>query len=122
MALLKGEAAMQAAGKLLPAINRSGAKKAEVESAVDLIEETPDVNALFSRYASDKRYAGYVSPGAGQKFVGVTVSILPKELRLAFEMASHEDSERRALEGSSRYSRMRGEKPRRSPRLPTTCS
>ncbi len=96
-ALLIGDAAMQAAGKLLPAINRSGAKRAEVESAVDLIEQTPDVNALFSRYAIDKRYA--VSAGVGQKFIGLTLSNLPKELRLAFEMASHEESERRALEG-----------------------
>src|SRR5437763_1302753 len=50
-ALLTGEAAMQAASKLLPAINAQGAKRAEVESAVGIIEEVSDPASLFERYA-----------------------------------------------------------------------
>lgn len=99
-ALLTGAAAIQAAGKLLPAINSSGAKRGEVESAVDLIEQAADPNELFARYAATRRvwkkYGNTKQPPEGS---GHVLTNLPKEVRLALEMATHEDSERRALEG-----------------------
>src|SRR6185503_11830570 len=97
-AVLEGNAAIQAASKLLPAINESGAKRDEVQSAVSIIEEANGAASLFSRYAtrmpSDPKH-----PFAPPPVPGHTLSRLPKEVRLALEMATHEDSERRALEG-----------------------
>src|SRR5215208_1423138 len=51
-AIIKGEPALQAAGKLLPAINASGARRSEVDSAVELIGEVAEPAALFAKYAS----------------------------------------------------------------------
>jgi len=98
IALITGDAAIQAAGKLLPAINASGAKRGEVASAVGIIEGASDPGSLFARYAARS------IPRAERKtsFTGESghvLSNLPKEVRLALEMASHEEGERRALEG-----------------------
>ena len=95
--LLTGAAALQAASKLLPAINASGAKRGEVDSAVQLIGEVAEPAGLFERYASlppdiSRRSRNDESPGR-------LLTNLPREVRLALEMATHEESERRALEG-----------------------
>ena len=95
-ALITGEDAIRAAGKLLPAINVSGAKRDEVNDAVSLIEEFPEPTKLFARYAA--------RPGRLRRrpFIGLpsdALAKLPNEVRLALEMATHEESERRALEG-----------------------
>lgn len=91
-----GSEALHAASKLLPAINESGAKAGEVQSAVQIIGETGDPARLFTRYAAaPRRPAGrHHSDEAGHY-----LTKLPKEVRLALEMASHEEQERRALEG-----------------------
>jgi hypothetical protein len=96
--LLTGEVALQAAAKLLPAINASGAKRDEVDSALDLINEEPEPAKLFARYAAD-RVAGTRRRQAAPAEAGRLLSDLGKEYRLALEMATHEESERRALEG-----------------------
>jgi hypothetical protein len=92
---LKGPDALRAAGKLLPAINEAGAKPKDVESAVRIIGEVSDPARLFNRYA------GAESPRAGRRIdhAGHKISNLPQEVRLALEMAAHEEQERRALEG-----------------------
>jgi hypothetical protein len=92
-----GDAAIQAAAKLLPAINASGANRNEVTSAVQIIEDAAVPDVLFARYAAPdwtatRRRASANTPGS-------LLTKLPKEVRLALEMATHEDSERRALEG-----------------------
>jgi len=96
--LLTGEAALQAAGKLLPAINASGAKRGEVESAVQLIGEVAEPAGLFARYAT---LAGATTRRSFRSdgTPGRLLANLPREVRLALEMATHEESERRALEG-----------------------
>jgi hypothetical protein len=96
--LITGDAALRAAGKLLPAINVQGAKRDEVHAAVNLIEEAQDPASLFARYAGQGygRLRRRVSSATGD---GHTLANLPKEVRLALEMATHEESERRALEG-----------------------
>lgn len=93
---LKGEQALKAAGKLLPAVNEDGAKAKEVQSAVQLIGEVGDPSRLFDRYAGGltARTARRFDRDTGHKFMS-----LPKEVRLALEMAAHEEQERRALEG-----------------------
>ena len=95
--LITGDAALQAAGRLLPAINASGAKRGEVDSAVQLIGEVAEPAALFERYAAApvdtfRRPRSDATPGH-------LLTNLPREVRLALEMATHEESERRALEG-----------------------
>ncbi|MGH7618779.1 MAG: hypothetical protein ACREPM_16280 [Gemmatimonadaceae bacterium] len=95
--VLRGDSALRAAGSLLPAINRSGAKRAEVDDAVRIISTLGEPSKLFERYATQdvplsKRRTAYGGPGH-------VLASLPKEIRLALEMATHEDSERRALDG-----------------------
>lgn len=84
--LLTGDDALHAAAKLLPAVNSSGATRREVASAVNLLAETPDPTRLFAKYAAEVPSGQYLS-------------YLSRPVRLALEMASHEDAERRALEG-----------------------
>ena len=105
--VITGDAALQAAAKLLPAINASGARRNEVDSAVQLIGEVAEPASLFARYTDPPSYARYAdvpSDAAGgsaapDSLAGRALRSLPREVRLALEMATHEDSERRALEG-----------------------
>ncbi|HEY4130994.1 MAG TPA: hypothetical protein VGM50_10275 [Gemmatimonadaceae bacterium] len=121
--IIHGPDALIAAGKLLPAINASGATRNEVSSAVEIIEDTPSPEQLFSRYAigdsplnrrvqgrvlsPEQKLSSYFVPTvdfAGRRRAletegGHVLMNLPKDVRLALEMATHEESERRALEG-----------------------
>jgi hypothetical protein len=97
-ALIRGDAALRAASKILPAVNRSGAKRGEVDSAVRIIGDVAEPSKLFERYAArpiplEKRRSSFKGPS------GHVLANLPTEVRLALEMATHEESERRALEG-----------------------
>jgi hypothetical protein len=85
---LEGDPAIQALGKLLPQLNRFGGSRDRVTEAVSLIERVPDPTRFFG-VAADMA----MSRGKAK------ISALPESLRLALEMAAHEDSERRALEG-----------------------
>lgn len=91
---LRGDAALVAAGKLLPAINASGAMRSEVTAAVGIVEREGSVSSLFERYAGKPRTLQTSFADADHM-----LARLPREVRLALEMAAHEDSERRALEG-----------------------
>ncbi|MEO6876985.1 MAG: hypothetical protein ABI205_00800, partial [Gemmatimonadaceae bacterium] len=51
---------------------------------------------LFARYAGVRDKSGSFS---GASFATHSLASLPKSARLALEMATHEESERRALEG-----------------------
>jgi len=85
---LEGEDAVRALGKLLPQLNRFGGSRERVSEAVSLIEHEPDPMRFFdvaARQAATRTKA--------------KISALPEATRLALEMAAHEDSERRALEG-----------------------
>jgi hypothetical protein len=100
---VRGAEAIRLAARLLPAINASGARRDEVQSAVGMIEETPEPDALFARWAKPQPSTGrlprtWVTPPASHEYASSLVN-LPKEVRLALEMATHEESERRALEG-----------------------
>ena len=85
---LEGEPAVQALGTLLPQLNRFGGSRDRVSEAVSLIERESDPMRFFdvaARQAMSREKA--------------KISALPEAMRLALEMAAHEDSERRALEG-----------------------
>src|SRR5207302_11079412 len=96
--LVRGDAALRAAGKLLPAINKSGARQVEVDDAVNIIGDFADPGKLFEQYAERPAMATRrrVRAAAGS---GHVLANMPAEVRLALEMATHEESERRALEG-----------------------
>jgi hypothetical protein len=94
---VRGVEALQTAAKLLPAINASGARREEVQSAVRIIEDAPNPDALFARFARRPPLRSRGAKAAAD--AGHALQNLPKEVRLALEMATHEDSERRALEG-----------------------
>lgn len=133
--VLRGDAALAAAARLLPAINARGANAGTVASAVQIIEETPGADALFERFAeragrttlevymkdlkSSTRSSNFVtaaeraessrnmlahspqrSDGSfGTLDHGMPLSTLATPIRLALEMAAHENGERRAMEG-----------------------
>ncbi|KPK83050.1 MAG: hypothetical protein AMS25_01415 [Gemmatimonas sp. SM23_52] len=82
---LEGGPAVRAAGHILPRVNSFGGTRAEVQSAVQLIEEVGEPERLFA-----------VAP----RLVGQTrFTRMDSQTRLALEMAAHEESERRAMEG-----------------------
>ena len=85
---LRGDPAVQALAKLLPQLNRFGGSRERVSEAVALIERVPDPARFFD-----------VAAGVAMGVNHARVSALPEAIRLALEMAAHEDSERRALEG-----------------------
>jgi hypothetical protein len=84
---LVGEDAQRAIGYLLPAINWGGAERREVDDAVQLIEGSRHSPRDFLRETALR--VGMGSP----------LQAMPNAQRLALEMAAHEDSERRAMEG-----------------------
>ncbi|MEP6731165.1 MAG: hypothetical protein ABJE10_11030 [bacterium] len=95
---LTGDDAIRAASALLPRLNRTGGSKDEVSRAVEYLEESADPAKLFRRAvdAIEKRESSrLLSLNRGTNLL----ASLPTAGRLALEMASHEDSERRALEG-----------------------
>jgi hypothetical protein len=104
---LVGEAARRVTAKLLPAINYASAPKEKVQEAVAMLGEFPDANALFDRwtgYGATRRARLVLPASAPTKNVDAQwrkypIAGLPLPARLALEMASHEDAERRALEG-----------------------
>lgn len=83
----RGEEAIRVAGVLLPPLNRFGGTTRQVESAVGFLEQSGDPGAAFASAARDKG-ASYAK-----------LHKLDSPLRLALEMAAHEEAERRALEG-----------------------
>lgn len=85
-----GPEAERVAGVLVSRINRSGAKKSDVQHAVRLLDEMGSPDAVLRRAAlggigRDKRQGHIVK--------------LDAPTRLAVEMALHEEDERRALQG-----------------------
>jgi hypothetical protein len=97
MVPITGEAAMRVAGQVLPKINDSGAKAAQVQEAVKLLERHADPLESVG-YASiavpSPRRRSSRDPASYQR-----IAKFPLEVRLALEMAAHEEQERRALEG-----------------------
>ena len=98
--LYTGRDALRAASKLLPVVNETGARTSEVQTATQLVAEVPDPDTLFLRHANRDEPTRHVGRDMyGNPIHGRMVHALPKEIRLALEMAAHEEQERRALEG-----------------------
>lgn len=95
--VLTGDLALRTAAKVLPQMNWGGGSRAEVSAAVDFIEETSEPHALFRRFVVRKKLG--FGPDGRRVSVAQSMLDLPVEARLALEMVTHEDAERRALEG-----------------------
>ena len=95
--VLHGEDVLRALGAILPAVNSGGGNEKQVRAAVGQIEDAPDAMVLLRRAAETfKRRDGSILPFLSS---GRGLAVLPAEDRLALEMISHEESERRALDG-----------------------
>ena len=109
--VLHGEDARRAAAQLLPTVNRFGGSREDVRRAVDVLESSGNperalhhVQQTFGAKPEDTRAVRISKRGLHTD--GVTVQKLPGVLhaipthqRLALEMALHEESERRAMDG-----------------------
>jgi hypothetical protein len=101
---LHGNDAVRAARVLMPLVNKAGGSPSNVAAAVTHLERARSVSELFSDAARTpreslpfwKRPVGGLAPVTGPF---VLANSLPTHVRLALEMALHEDDERRALEG-----------------------
>ena len=87
-----GEDARRAINAILPTINRAGGNSQRVRSAVSEIESHGHPERFVHQAA--ERWREYRHRGT-RGFLGA----MPHHTRLAFEMALHEEEERRALEG-----------------------
>lgn len=88
----EGDEARRLAGQIVPAINRGGAKRDVVQSAVSEIERIGHPETFMADIARGDRFTD-------KKGVPGYINKMPRELKLAVEMALHEEHERRALEG-----------------------
>jgi len=89
---LRGEAALEVVRRIIPHVNESGARRGTVQEAVRVLEETGALRKTFARAALTLGSDGSGDPSR-------ELGALPPALRLALEMATHVDVERRALEG-----------------------
>lgn len=89
-AQLEGREAVRALRILLPRVNGKGGSPKAVKSAVRELEEVGGPDAYFAQaeYRARRQGMGYM-----------TLPALPRPIRLALEMAAHEDVEREAMEG-----------------------
>lgn len=88
--IVSGPAAVRALRAILPRVNTSGGSKSTVLDAVGELDEAGGAEAYFGVVEQRARRIGH-----GYK----ALPGLPPPIRLALEMATHEDSERRALDG-----------------------
>jgi hypothetical protein len=95
--VLDGDAALRAAGALLPLINRSGGSTSDVQRAVSIVEDAGSAERLFASTALELQSRVNTGVRAGRR--PSSLKRVPHVTRLALEMAAHEESERRALEG-----------------------
>jgi hypothetical protein len=91
--ILKPEVALPALAALLPTVNGRGGTRRHVQSAVELVEQAASARTLLDTAASIAMKKGWNPTVQGR------LSTIPIEARLALEMMTHEDDERRALEG-----------------------
>jgi hypothetical protein len=92
---VEGVHAERIAGLLLPRINGRGAPLRRVEEAVSFIEAVGEPASVFAHAAGRTREWGRAQMWGDTG----ALRFLPQPVRLALEMAAHEDVERRAMEG-----------------------
>jgi hypothetical protein len=99
----KSEDAMDVAGKLMARANRSGGNKQTIDLAVKRIEGIGDPETFLDHAVREserlRREKAGDNPKKLAKATAGSLAKLPKDIRLAIEMATHEEAERRAMEG-----------------------
>lgn len=99
-ATLTGEHAHRALGDLLPALNRAGGTERTVEAAVRVVEESRSVaDVLRITQAAKRRSSMDVMMWTGENAKKDALISYTTPMRLALEMALHEEDERRAMSG-----------------------
>ncbi len=97
---LTGELAKRALASLLPAINAVGGRKQEVADAVCVVEQSASMPSLLRTASVADPLPSWVSVARhGSSTTRGTLASYPAAMRLALEMALHEDDERRAMAG-----------------------
>ena len=94
---LTGEEARRQAGILIVHANRRGGTRRQVEAAVERIQEAGSAEAVVAAMATRRQPPPMWTKA--EKVADVEPFGIAAERRLAFEMALHEEQERRALEG-----------------------
>ncbi len=105
--VLTGDEAARAAQQIMPTVNRFGGARDDVQAAVAYMEEAGDPLATLSqlqRTFGARQDAKRWKRGSAWTSIAVpkvpgALHALPVRERLAFEMALHEESERRAMNG-----------------------
>jgi hypothetical protein len=94
---LEGPVAIRAAGRIMPSVNSFGGSNSQVQNAVRLIEDARGPERFFHSAArvQGKERLPYSVVRAELSEVGR----MDATIRLALEMAAHEETERRAFEG-----------------------
>jgi hypothetical protein len=88
MAIFHDPDALTPARHLLAGLNTFGGTRNQLDGAVDLLAGVKDASEYFGNVASSQRSR-----------LAFGLSELPVTVRLALEMAAHEETERRAMEG-----------------------
>lgn len=96
--VLQGAEALRVAGQILPTINHEGASKRQLNDAISLIEQHRDADTMFRAAARTAARPSWIHQFGNRGML----QQLPSEILLALEMISHEESERRAMEGDLR--------------------
>jgi hypothetical protein len=94
---LTGEEARRQAGILIVHANRRGGNRTEVQRAVERIQDAGSAEAVVTSMATQRQPPPVWTKGSGSD--RAEPFGLSAERRLAFEMALHEEQERRALQG-----------------------
>jgi hypothetical protein len=94
-----GTAAIHATSVLIAGANRFGAARAGVQDAVQQIENAGDASRFMSEASSRNGWRGGKVFSLLNHYRGLGAMHLSPTERLALEMAVHEESERRAMEG-----------------------
>lgn len=90
--VITGPEALDALRQTLPVLNASGGRKRHVQDAVRMIERAGSPDRAFTAITKKS--------GRGEQYdPSWELGSMPGEIRLALEMAAHEETERRALEG-----------------------
>jgi hypothetical protein len=99
----RGEEAMDIAGKLMARANRAGGSKKTIDQAVRRIESVGDPESFLNEAVRESERLRRAKAGDNEKKLAKTtegsLAKLPGDIRLAIEMATHEEAERRAMEG-----------------------
>lgn len=98
-----GDEAMEMAGRLMARANRAGGSRKTIQQAVQRIEEIGDPEEFLLEATRESERLRREKAGSDsrklEKATAGSLAKLPGDIRLAIEMATHEEAERRAMEG-----------------------